>query len=142
MERPVAGAIASVTTGKGEAAEVLAGAKEAAIECCAWSERRMSTMHPKWFRRLDLAVGHVVWAVENEVVRGGKVLTIDNDGRYEVATDEGSTLRGVAREKLCLRWQPGASPVAPAAAASQGGETLDHDDAGGQALPAGGGEVG
>ena len=57
-------------------------------------------------------------------------------------TDEGSTLRGVAREKLCLRWQPGASPAAPAAAASQGGETPDHDDGGGQALSAGGGEVG
>ena len=63
----------------------------------------MSAMQPKWFRRLDLAVGHVVWAVENEVVRGGKVLTIDNDGRYDVMADEGSTLRGVAREKLCLR---------------------------------------
>ena len=70
MERPVAGAIASVTTGKGEAAEVLTGAKEVAIECCAWSERRMSTMQPKWFRRLDLAVGHVVWAADNEVVMG------------------------------------------------------------------------
>ena len=105
-------------------------------------QRRMSTMQPKWFRRLGLAVGHVVWAVENGVVRGGKAQTIDNDGRYDVVTDEGSTLRGVAREKLCLRWQPGASPVAPAAAASQGGGTPDHGDDGGQAPPAGGGEVG
>ena len=53
MERPVAGAIASVTTGKGEAAEILTGAKEVAAECCSWSERRMSAMQPKWFRRLD-----------------------------------------------------------------------------------------
>ena len=59
----------------------------------------MSIMQPKWFRRLDLAVGHVVWAVDNDVVRGGKVLMIDNDDRYNVVTDEGSTLSAV---RSCL----------------------------------------
>ena len=142
MERPVAGAIASVTTGKGDAAEVLTGAEEVAAECCSWSERRMSTMQPKWFRRLDLAVGHVVWAVDNDAVRGGKVSTIDNDGRYDVVTDEGFTLSGVAREKLCLKWQPAVRLTAPAAAVGQGDTMIGQVSGGDQASSVGGTEVG
>ena len=67
---------------------------------------------------------------------------IDNDGRYDVVTDEGSTLSGVAREKLCLRWQPAASLIAPAAAVGQGDITTDQGNGGDQASLAGGVEVG
>ena len=58
IERPVAGAIASVTTGKGDTAEIRTEPVEVATECSEWSARRMSLMQPKWFRRLDVAIGH------------------------------------------------------------------------------------
>ena len=67
---------------------------------------------------------------------------IDNDGRYDVATDEGSTLSEVPREKLCLRWQTAASLTAPAAAAGQGDITTEQGNGGGQASFVGGVEVG
>ena len=49
--------------------------------CVGWVIRAVKTLleqQPKWFRRLDLAVGHfVVWAaVDNDVVRG------DGEGRF------------------------------------------------------------
>ena len=49
MERSVRGAVASVTVGAGDAAEVLTDPLEVARECCEWSDRRMSLMQPKWF---------------------------------------------------------------------------------------------
>ena len=52
MERSVRGAVASVTVGAGDGAEVLTDPAEVARECCEWSDRRMSLMQPKWFRRL------------------------------------------------------------------------------------------
>ena len=64
MERSVRGAVASVTVGAGDAAEVLTDPLEVARECCEWSDRRMSLMQPKWFRRLDVAVGHAVWVAD------------------------------------------------------------------------------
>ena len=80
MERSVRGAVASVTVGAGDAAEVLTDPLEVARECCEWSDRRMSLMQPKWFRRLDVAVGHAVWMADGTRVSGGFVRAIDNDG--------------------------------------------------------------
>ena len=102
----------------------------------------MSTMQPKWFRRLDLAVGHVVWAVQDEVEWGGKVAAIDNDGRYDIVTDGGVDLRGIARERLCLKWQPGVNLAAPAAAASRDGVLADLEGVDGHEHSAGDGAAG
>ena len=44
MERSARGAVAPVTVGAGDAAEVLADPLEVARECCEWSDRRMSLM--------------------------------------------------------------------------------------------------
>ena len=72
MERSIRGAVASVTVGAGDEAEVLTDPVEVARECCEWSDRRMSLMQPKWFRRLDVAVGHAVWVANGtEVIEGG-----------------------------------------------------------------------
>ena len=98
---------------------------EVARECCEWSDRRMSLMQPKWFRRLDVAVGHAVWMSEGEEVYGGFVRAIDNDGHYTVKSDAGASLSGIRRENLCLKWQVGSNPGAAAAAASLG---TDMDD--------------
>ena len=103
MERSVRGAVASVTVGAGDAAEVLTDPLEVARECCEWSDRRMSLMQPKWFRRLDVAVGHAVWVADGTQVSGGLVRAIDNDGHYAVQSDAGASLCGVRRENLCLK---------------------------------------
>jgi hypothetical protein len=116
MERSVRGAVASVTVGAGDAAEVLTDPLEVARECCEWSDRRMSLMQPKWFRRLDVAVGHAVWVADGAKVIGGFVHAIDNDGHYTVKPDTGTLLFGVRRETLCLKWQVGSSLGAAAAA--------------------------
>ena len=53
MQRSVRGAVASVTVGAGDEAEVLTDPVEVARECCEWSDRRVvSLMQSKWFRRL------------------------------------------------------------------------------------------
>ena len=57
MEKPVRGAIATVTIGAGDEAEVLTQPIEVAKECSEWGARCMSLMQPKWFCRLDVAVG-------------------------------------------------------------------------------------
>ena len=119
MERSVRGAVASVTVGAGDAAEVLTDPLEVARECCEWSDRRMSLMQPKWFRRLDVAVGHAVWVADGAKVIGGLVHAIDNDGHYTVKPDTGALLFGVRRETLCLKWQVGSS-LGAAAAATRG----------------------
>ena len=103
MERSARGAIASVTVGAGDVAEVLTDPLEVARECCEWSDRRMSLMQPKWFRRLDVAVGHAAWVAEGVTVHGGFVRVIDNDGHYTVKSDAGASLCGVRRESLCLK---------------------------------------
>ena len=126
MERSARGAVASVTVGAGDAAEVLTDPLEVARECCEWSDRRMSLMQPKWFRRLDVAVGHAVWVVDGLKVAGGFVRAIDNDGHYTVKSDAGASLCGVRRENLCLKWQVGSNPGAAAAAASSGAD-VDYD---------------
>ena len=105
MERSARGAVASVTVGAGDAAEVLTDPIEVARECCEWSDRRMSLMQPKWFRRLDGAAGHAVWVAEGVKVYGGVVRVIDNDGHYTVKSGAGASLCGVRRENLCLKWQ-------------------------------------
>ena len=124
MERSVRGAVASVTVGAGDAAEVLTDPIEVARECCEWSDRRMSLMQPKWFRRLDVAAGHAVWAVDGSTVAGGFVRAIDNDGHYTVESDAGASLCGVRRENLCLKWQVGSNPGAAAAATSLGADVI------------------
>ena len=111
MERCARGAIASVTIGVGDAAEVLTDPLEVARGCCEWSDRRMSLMQPKWFRRLDVAVGYAVWVAEGVTVKGGFVRAIDNDGHYTVSSDAGASLCGVRRENLCLKWQVGLTQV-------------------------------
>ena len=63
MERSVRVAVDSVTVGAGDEAEVLTDPFEVARECCEWSDRRMSLVQPKWFRRLgprraELASAH------------------------------------------------------------------------------------
>ena len=78
MERSARGAVASVMVGSGDAAEVLTDPLEVARECCEWSDRRVSLMQPKWFRRLDVAVGHAVWVAGGAQVSGGFVRAIDN----------------------------------------------------------------
>ena len=98
MERSARGAVASVTVGAGDGAEVLTDPLEVARECCEWSDRRMSLTQPKWFRRLDVAVGHAVWVADGVQVYGGFVRAIDNDGHCTVQPDAGATLRGVRRE--------------------------------------------
>ena len=47
MERSVRGAVASVTVGAGDGAEVLTDPVQVARECCEWSDRRMSLMHSR-----------------------------------------------------------------------------------------------
>ena len=120
MERSARGAVASVTVGSGDAAEVLTDPIEVARECCEWSDRRMSLMQPKWFRRLDVAVGHAVWVTDGDKVYGGFVRVIDNDGHCTVVSDAGAPLSGVRRENLCLKWQVDPNPGAAAAAAPLG----------------------
>ena len=124
MERSARGAVASVTVGAGDAAEVLTDPLEVARECCEWSDRRMSLMQPKWFRRLDVAAGHAVWVVDGLTVAGGFVRAIDNDGHCTVESDAGASLCGVRRENLCLKWQVGSNPGAAAAAASSGADVV------------------
>ena len=60
VEKPVRGAIATVTVGAGDEAEVLTQPIEVAKECSEWGASRMSLMQPKRLRRLDVAVGHLV----------------------------------------------------------------------------------
>ena len=99
---------------------------EVARECCEWSDRRMSLMQPKWFRRLDVAVGHAVWVADGVQVPGGFVRAIDNDGHYTAQSDAaGAALRDVRRENLCLKWQVGSNLGAAAAAVSP---DVDVDD--------------
>ena len=90
------GATATVAVGTGDAAEVLTSPEEVAKECSELSDRRMSVMQAKWFQRLDVAMGHVVWAVGGTVV-GGKVKAIDDDGPYTGAVDGGGTMTSVYR---------------------------------------------
>ena len=75
----------------------------------------MSLMQPKWFWRLDVAVGHAVWVANGTEVAGGFVAGIDNDGHYTVQTDGCVKHRGVRRECRCLEWQLGSSLGAAAA---------------------------
>ena len=103
MERSVRGAVASVTVRAGDEAEVLTDPVEVARECCEWSDRRMSLMQPKWFRRLDVAVGHAVWVANGSEVAGEFVRAVDNDGHYTVQTDGGVELCGMRRESLSLK---------------------------------------
>ena len=60
----------------------------------------MSLMQPKWFRRLAVAVGHLVWVHRDGEVAGGTVRTIDNDGHYTVTTRSGTVMVGVRRTDL------------------------------------------
>ena len=64
MERPARGTIETVSTGRGDGMEVITDPVAVATECCEFGMRRMSSMQPKWFRRLDVAAGHEVWFSE------------------------------------------------------------------------------
>ena len=77
-------------------------------------------MQPKWFRRLDVAVGHAVWVAGGVQVSGGFVRAVDNDGHYTIQSDAGAMLCGVRRGSLCLKWQVGSNPGAAAASVSPG----------------------
>ena len=94
------GAIATVTIGAGDEAEVLTQPIEVAKECSEWGARRMSLMQPNWFRRLDVAVGHLVWVHRDGDVVGGTVRAIDNDGHYTVTACGGTAMVGVRRTDL------------------------------------------
>ena len=87
MERSDRGAVASVTVGSGDEAELLTDPVEVARECCEWSDRRMSLMQPKWFWRLDVAVGNAVWVANGADVADGIVRAVDNDGHCTVKTE-------------------------------------------------------
>ena len=102
---------------------MLTSPSEVARECSEWSDRRMSLMQPKWFQQLDVAVGHVVWAV-GETVVGGTVQTADDDGHYTVAVDGGGTMASVYRQNICLKWQVGADVRVPAMTAPGGASSL------------------
>ena len=117
MERPVRGAIATVTVGAGDEAEVLTQPTEVAKECSEWGARHMSLMQPKWFRRIDVVVGHLVWVQRGGGVVGGTARAIDNDGHYTVTTHGGTAMVGVRLTDLCLKWQVGAVTSKTAAAA-------------------------
>ena len=60
MARTARGAIATVTVGACDSAEILPEPREVAHECCEWGARRMNQMQPKWFNRHDAYVGHTV----------------------------------------------------------------------------------
>ena len=86
----------------------------------------MSLKQPKWFRRLDVAVGHAVWVTNGVEVAGGFVRVVDNDGHCTVQTDDGAKLGGVRRESLCLKWQVGSSLGAAAASVSSDASVDDE----------------
>jgi hypothetical protein len=77
----------------------------------------MGLMQPKWFRRLDVAIGHLVWVQRDGDGAGGTVRAIDTDGDYTVATRGGTVMVGVRRAELCLKWQVGAVTSETAAVA-------------------------
>ena len=83
-------------------------------------------MQPKWFRCLDVAVGHAVWVANYAEVAGGFVLADDNDGRYTVQTNDGVELCAVRRKSLCLKWQVGSSLGAAAASVSSDASVDDE----------------
>ena len=74
----------------------------------------MSLMQPKWFSRLDVAVGHLVWVQRDGEVAGGTVRALGNEGHYKVTTRGGIVLVGVRRTDLCLKGQVGAVTGEPA----------------------------
>ena len=123
MERVARGAVATVTVGTGDAAEVLTSPAEVVRECSEWSDRRMGLMQPKWSQRPDVAVGHAVWAV-GETVVCGTVRAIDGDGHYTVAIDGGGMMTPVYRQNICFKWQVGADVRVPAMAAPGGLSSL------------------
>ena len=84
-------------------------------------------MQPKWFRRLDVAVGHAVWVANGTEVAGGFVMGIDNDGHYTVQTDACVEVRGVRRNCLCLKWQVGSSLCAAAASVPSSDARVDNE---------------
>ena len=65
----------------------------------------MGSMHPKWFRRYDVAAEHEVWFSDGERARSGRVTAIDDDGRYIVVDDAGGRYEQLKREQICHLWQ-------------------------------------
>ena len=98
--------------------------------------RRMSLMHAKWLQRLDVAVGHAVWAVGNTGVAGGTVRAIDNDGHCTIAVDGGGTMASVCRQNVRLKWQVWADMCVPAKAASGDADSLRAITGGAEAVEA------
>ena len=69
-------------------------------------------MQPKWFRQLDVAEVHRIWAVVNGEVVNGTVAAIDDDGHYSLTCDCDKTVTAVQRSELCLEWQMDADSAA------------------------------
>jgi len=112
MERPPRTTIDSLATGRGDDVEVLTDPVEVARECCEFGTRRMGSMQPKWFRQLDVAEGHRIWAVVQGEVLNGTVAAIDDDGHYSLTCDCGKKVTAVKRSELCLEWQMDADSAA------------------------------
>ena len=106
MERSVRVAVASVTVGAGDEEEVWTDPFQVARECCEWSDRRMSLMQPKWFRRLgprraELASAHQYrnkTAGHRGVAGGGGLDSLIG--------------RGYSREERCIN-HPAKGPATP-----------------------------
>ena len=58
MNRPSRGTIETVSVGQGEDLDVMTDSVDVSRECCSFGTKRMGSMQPKWFRRLDVAAGH------------------------------------------------------------------------------------
>ena len=89
MERPARGTIETVSTGRGDDMEVITDPVAVAAECCGFGKRRVGSMQPKWFRRHDVAAEHEVWFSDGTTARPGRVMAIDDDGRYTVVDEAG-----------------------------------------------------
>ena len=95
MERPPRTTIDSLATGRGDDVEVLTDPVEVARECCEFGTRRMGSMQPKWFRQLDVAEGHRIWAVVHGEVLNATVAAIDDGGHCSLTCDCGKTVTAV-----------------------------------------------
>ena len=105
MERPARGTIATVSTGRGDDMEVITDPTAVAAECCEFGKRRIGSMQPKWFRRYDVAAEHEVWFSDGTTARSGRVMAIDDDGRYTVVGEAGNRHEQLKREQICHQWQ-------------------------------------
>ena len=105
MERPTRGTIETVSTGRGDDMEVITDPTAVAAGCCEFGKRRTGSMQPKWLRRYDVAAEHEVWFSDGTTARSGRVMAIDDDGRYTVVGEAGDRHEQLKREQICHQWQ-------------------------------------